>query len=529
MIIFRFRFPPRHRYDDTQSDLISPITQEEAPMKPWRIFGVVGLVLLAGVLSAQDSPQKGTIKKVDADRSILTITADGKDLVVKVAAETKVMDAKGKQIIEPFKDNVFKAGTSVLFKTDGDTLVGIRVGGDAKQDKGSGKQPGNIRQGKITAIDLDKLTVTFKTPDNDIDAIVTEQTQFFEVKGKDLKECLQAFKVGAEVNYVVQPKNGKNYLVGIRALGAGGKGPPFVKVDSSKLVPLNELGDREYKDGYKGGFYPDGKNERPKDHEAAGLRFAKQIQPRNAEGKVHPQGKIVLLSVGMSNTSQASNGFQKVLAGAEGVNPQVVFVNGAVGGQTASRIQNPDNADGAKYWGTVDQRLKDAGVTRDQVQVVWIKEADAGPNQGFPGYAKKLEEELTRIVQIFPKRFPNAKLVYLSSRTYGGFATTALNPEPYAYESAFSVKWLIERQIKQEAGLNFDADKGELRAPWLSWGPYLWANGSKKRADGFRYESGDFTANDGTHLTASGMEKAGRLMLHFFQNDSTTRPWFMAK
>ncbi len=168
-------------------------------------------------------------------------------------------------------------------------------------------------------------------------------------------------------------------------------------------------------------------------------------------------------------------------------------------------------------------------MTRDQVQVIWIKEADAAPNQGFPGYAKKLEVELTRIVQIFPKRFPNAKLVYLSSRTYGGFATTALNPEPYAYESAFSVKWLIERQIKGESGLNFDAGKGEVRAPWLSWGPYLWANGSKKRADGFSYQPGDFTANDGTHLTASGMDKVGRLMLQFFHNDSTARAWFLAK
>jgi hypothetical protein len=429
------------------------MSKEECAMRPWRIFGVVGLVLLAGVLSAQDSPQ----------------------------------------------------------------------------DNGGGKQPGPVRQGKIGAIDLDKLTVTFKAPDKDIDAIATEQTLFFEVKGKDLKERLQAFKVGAEVNYVVQPKDGKTYLVGIRALGAAGKGPPFVKVDSSKLVPLNELGDKEYKDGYKGGFYPDGKNERPKDHEAAGLRFAKQIQPRSAAGKLDPQGKIVLLSVGMSNTSQASQGFHKVLVAAEGINPLVVFVNGAVGGQTASRIQNPDNADGAKYWGIVDQRLKEAGVTRDQVQVIWIKEADAGPNQGFPGYAKKLEVELTRIVQIFPKRFPNAKLVYLSSRTYGGFATTALNPEPYAYESAFSVKWLIERQIKGESGLNFDAGKGEVRAPWLSWGPYLWANGSKKRADGFSYQPGDFTANDGTHLTASGMDKVGRLMLQFFQNDSTARAWFLAK
>jgi hypothetical protein len=174
-------------------------------------------------------------------------------------------------------------------------------------------------------------------------------------------------------------------------------------------------------------------------------------------------------------------------------------------------------------------RLKEAKLTREQVQIIWIKQADAGPNQGFPAYAKKLEDELANLVKIFPKRFPNAKLVYLSSRTYGGYATTALNPEPYAYESAFSVTWLIERQIKGEADLNFDPRKGGVKAPWLSWGPYLWANGSTKRADGFSYDREDFSPKDGTHHTGPGSDKIGRLMVRFFQSDTTTQPWFIEK
>src|SRR5262249_55228960 len=112
------------------------------------------------------------------------------------------------------------------------------------------------------------------------------------------------------------------------------------------------------------------------------------------------------------------------------------------------------------------------------------------------------------------------------SRTYGGYARTPLNPEPYAYESGFAVRWLIEQQLKGEAALNYDAKKGPVRAPWLSWGPYLWANGSTPRTDGFHYEERDL-AQDGTHLSPSGQEKVGRLMLRFFQNDATTRPWFV--
>jgi hypothetical protein len=174
----------------------------------------------------------------------------------------------------------------------------------------------------------------------------------------------------------------------------------------------------------------------------------------------------------------------------------------------------------------VDQRLKDAGVTRAQVQVIWIKQADAGPTEGFPKYAQTLQSELTRIVQLFPERFPNVKLVYLSSRTFGGYAKTRLNPEPYAYESGFSVKWLIEEQIKGDKGLNFDSSQGKVKAPWLSWGPYLWANGTTKRADGFRWEEKD-SASDGTHESPRGQEKVGKLLLEFFKTDTTTKPWFL--
>ena len=384
------------------------------------------------------------------------------------------------------------------------------------------QQP-KIQRSQIAKIDLDNLVVTLKVGDRNVEAIATKETQFFESKDKDIATSLQNFKVGAEVQFALR-KDGKNYLVGLRLFSKIVQ-PKF---DSSKLVPIDELGDKEYKAGFKGGFYPDGKNVRPKDDEGAGFALAKSIQPLNAAGKPDAQGKIVMLSVGMSNTSQASQGIAKVLASAEGVNPRFQFINGAQGGMTAFRIQNPDNADGTKYWTTVDQMLKKANSSREHVQVIWIKQADAGPKGDFPAYAKTLEEELARIVQILPKRFPNVKLVYLSSRTYGGYATTGLNPEPYAYEGAFSVKWLIERQISGDADLNYDPKKGDVKAPWLSWGPYLWANGSTKRADGFSYELADFTENDRTHLMPSAQEKVGRLMLGFARHGDDV-VWFNAK
>jgi hypothetical protein len=174
----------------------------------------------------------------------------------------------------------------------------------------------------------------------------------------------------------------------------------------------------------------------------------------------------------------------------------------------------------------VDRRLQDAGVSREQVQAAWIKQADPGPTQGFPQYAQTLERELRQIVQLMHRRFPNLKLVYLSSRTYGGYAKTRLNPEPYAYESGFAVKWLIEEQIKGDPSLNYEPGKGAVMAPWLSWGPYLWANGTTKLANGLFYEESDF-AGDGTHPSASGQRKVAEALLHFFKSDSTTKPWFV--
>jgi Cu/Ag efflux protein CusF len=387
-------------------------------------------------------------------------------------------------------------------------------------------QPDGIERGKVKKIDLDKQTITLTQDGKERDLAITEETRVLGAEAKGLKERFKDIKEGAEVQFKPRRRGGKDVFVGIKLAGQVAQPPRIEKVDTSKLKALPDLGKDEYQ-GYKGGLYPGGKNERPDTHEKAGLTLAKQVNPLDADGKPSEHGQIVMLSVGMSNTSQESDGFRRLLVRDPDCNPHVRFVNGAQGGMTAKAIQDPDDrGSGTRYWTTVDQRLKDAGVTRAQVQVVWIKEADAGPREGFPKYAKVLQEELGRIVRLLPARFPNVKLVYLSSRIYAGYATTPLNPEPYAYESAFSVKWLIEGQIKGDAELNYDPAKAPIRVPWLSWGPYIWANGTIKGSSGLTYEPGDF-GNDGTHPSASGVEKVAREMLHFFKTDSTTKLWFL--
>jgi hypothetical protein len=320
-------------------------------------------------------------------------------------------------------------------------------------------------------------------------------------------------------------QRGKIKMVGVRLIGDGGPTPDIPKVDTSELKPLTEMAGTDYQ-GFAGGLYPGGKNERPPGHEKAGLAQAAKVRPLDAEGKPSAGGKIVLLSLGMSNTTQVFSKFKQKADADPDKNPNLVIVDGAQVAMTAARIQDPTSPmGGAQFWATVDKRLEASGVGRAQVQAVWIKQADAGPTQGFPQYARTLQAELKRIVQLLPVRFPNIKLAYLSSRTYAGYATTRLNPEPYAFESGFSVRWLIEDQLKGTPALNYDPDKGEVKAPWLSWGPYLWASGTTKRSDGFFYEPADF-GKDGTHPSFAGQQKVAQLLLTFFKSDSTTKDWF---
>lgn len=288
------------------------------------------------------------------------------------------------------------------------------------------------------------------------------------------------------------------------------------------FTPLTELGAGVYKN-HAGGLYPQGSNLAPPAHLATGLLFATQILPRNSSGAVDStNGKIVLLSIGMSNTTQEFSTFKSIADVDAAKNPKLVIVDGAQGGQTAAIISDST----ANFWSVIDQRLRNANVARSQVQVAWVKEADAGPTRAFPVHAQILSSEMEAIARVLKAKYPNLKIAYWSSRIYAGYATTNLNPEPFAYESGFAVKWLIEKQINGDTTLAFAGTKP--KAPWLAWGPYLWADGMKPRADGLIWECRDFQA-DGTHPMPTGRAKVANLLLAFFKTEATATSWFLKK
>ena len=124
----------------------------------------------------------------------------------------------------------------------------------------------------------------------------------------------------------------------------------------------------------------------------------------------------------------------------------------------------------------------------------------------FPKDARALQADLRSIVRTMRTRYPNLRLVYLSSRTYGGYAITGLNPEPAAYDSGYAVRGVIQ-----------DRMAGKLKGPWLGWGPYLWTDGLRGRSDGLVWSCEDVD-EDGTHPSKSGRPESRQPADHLLQD-----------
>lgn len=278
------------------------------------------------------------------------------------------------------------------------------------------------------------------------------------------------------------------------------------------LLPLTDMHRAVY-NGYTGGLYPSS-NEVPDEHLQIGLAASQSIEPLNKQGQPNSSGKIVFLSLGMSNTKQEFDKFMELSQGQ--TDHAVVLENGAKPGYDAPAIADPNS----NYWALVDGHLANRDLSRLQVQVIWIKQAVAGENAPFPQDALELQNYLRTIVLIAKNRYPNTEAIYFSSRAYGGYGEShSASPEPWAYQGGFAAKWLIESQINgTDPPLSYD------NAPWLAWGPYLWADGLNPRSDGLIWKCSDFE-DDGVHPSPSGELKVANMLLSFFSNDPTTQ-WF---
>ena len=206
----------------------------------------------------------------------------------------------------------------------------------------------------------------------------------------------------------------------------------------------------------------------------------------------------VLLCIGMSQAFWECGGHPDI-AGSPGWAAQstlpVVIVTGAVSGWEIERI----TADPDTYWAEVEARLRAAGYSNDDVQVMWGKNATRAVENNPDAMAHRitLRDGLIQIQQQAEARFPNLRAGFHSSRVYGGHC--AANPEPIAHETYYSI-----------VGWDNEAGAIDSSSKWFL-GPYIWADGTNARADGLTWLETDFvmapTSGPGCHPSQSGIDK----------------------
>ena len=229
----------------------------------------------------------------------------------------------------------------------------------------------------------------------------------------------------------------------------------------------------------------------------------------------------------------------QVYSGTRLVGSHVVLWDGALGQQTLNKwgptpigyyainqnctLTHGDQANPECNWVRVNEDLQRNGFSEYQVQAVFIKDSNTSPHcdlkhafwdstctQTPPVHPELLspidtyqaEQYLGDILRYLKccklnpdgsssgnPRYPNLKQVFSTSRIYGGWANGnsngCINPEPFAYELAFTVQRVIVQQINQTNGITSPSDpySGQLDhtvAPWFDWAPYLWAAGINK-------------------------------------------------
>ena len=334
----------------------------------------------------------------------------------------------------------------------------------------------------------------------------------------------------------------KNTAIGYATLTIGAT--PF------SALPLVDFTPGQLYLGQFQGMLYNGSNSPSADQLAAGTAAGALVQPLDADGNPDPNGKIVFISMGVSEASDewcegqascTSNSFVgQAKANASVNHSNLVILNGATSGANTTTWSCaygtcPLGLEGVanQYDRVRDNVLTPAGVTEKQVQAVWVETVTPGPtwfpslpSTSSPAYA--YEYDLGYMLRTIRQRWPNVQQVFIGTRIYAGYATTFENPEPYAYEYGYGVKWLINAQILQRDSGTIDPLGGDLltNVPWVDWAAYLWGNDSMNIPGSLALNwPPSLFEPDGTHPDPSGTTQVGATLLNFFLNSPVT-PWF---
>jgi len=298
------------------------------------------------------------------------------------------------------------------------------------------------------------------------------------------------------------------------------------------LLPIDDYYATGTYYGLSFGLYRNNSNIVPTDHYVAGINIAQDMRPLDQNGVVDVEnGALVWMSAGYSNIQQVTcNGFNEDSFGDECLDwtiigrlsqmplrHQVKLVNGAYKGKSLPYWSGKFN----ENYDRVHDLLSENGLSEKQVQSIWFAPVNKYPQLSLPNSEAdyyNIIVQLGATLRLMKQRYSSLKQVLLSSRVYAGYGTSALNPEPYAYESGFAVSYVINAQIQQMRNGIIDPLVGDLNyltgvAPFIDWMAYYWGDAIIPRnKDGVAWYSHDFQ-NDGIHPSSSGEAKMARLVV----------------
>lgn len=186
------------------------------------------------------------------------------------------------------------------------------------------------------------------------------------------------------------------------------------------------------------------------------------------------------------------------------------------------------------YWDYLQEKIDARGDTWDNIQIVWMQTHTELPIDDSILYIKTTVNQYITLLQRIQDSMANVKQVFLTGFHYTGYTHPSHElyealAEPKAYWGNLAIKVLIERQIAGDPALAFEGP--DKKVPWISWGPYWWADGTNPRAiDGLTWSCEEYRDDDtggGFHLEESGKGKEAMMFIDFLESNLVTGKWYL--
>lgn len=302
--------------------------------------------------------------------------------------------------------------------------------------------------------------------------------------------------------------------------------------DSTGLIPVNDLGEGIYLNR-SGGLFGNGLNKAPAEHRRNGIKISKRIVPLNDEGRVDwEEGQILVVGMGASVASNAFNTFIDSMKVQDwpGANPCLRVKGLFLGGKDLNAMVD-ENSD--VRWADLKEKMDDRGDSWKEVQVVWMMQSGDIPLMDMEAVVDTTADMYTILLQRMLDSMPNLKQVYLSSLHYTGYTSPDHDRydnivEPKGYWGGYAIQEVIMRQMNGDPDLVYMGR--EAKVPYVTWGPYFWADGKNPReSDGLTWMCDEFRDDDaggGFHLTDAGKYKEALMIQAFFESDPVARKWY---